>query len=493
MRSLLKLPTHYKLVDYTPGDCFSIEKYFSSYDQVRHKYVPLALVYDKEKKELKVPGGANPSIISKATGFKIHTVYTHDEYDEISIRSTMFPKNDLQKDMVQFLIGEGKYVDNKNYRQLVCNAETGEGKTFAAITTMTYHRCKMIVIVNRKNIKNNWINEILKFTDIDKARILDCDTLAIRKIAEGSLNCDKYNAFVVIHRSINRVAATSGWNIIRAFFRNIRVGLKVYDEANMEFVNSVYIDTNSNTFKTLYLTANMEKSGFRDNVVFTRSFAAVPKFNQYELGYTDSKKHIVFISIQYNSHPNIAQISSCKVKRYGWFSAKKFSEYQVNEDTYFFDIIDGLIDRFAIEKNMKMLILVSKIDSCNMIATHIASMHHKKLIGAYHSEVGDKLKKNILKTCDIIVSTGASLGFAETIKDLRVVVNCEAFRFKATGNQASGRLRRLENGETCYYIELVDRGFYSVIDQYNTRKPYYRTLFKALYELSYDSNGLKGV
>lgn len=482
MKSIIKYKTHYSVKDYRIGDFPKLERYFCVYNKVTHKYESLAIIYDKDSRELRFPGGANEYAVRSLSGSFIDYDNSYDLYDNISIRITIPPRNDLQKDMVKFLIGEGDYKWNKNCSQLACNAETGEGKTYAAISTMTYMRCRMLVVVNRKNIKENWINEICKFTDIDKIRVLDIDSSIIVDIVEGRIDPSKYYAFVVIHRTIQRVATTHGWNYITKFFQLLKIGLKVYDEANMEFANSVFIDCFTNTYRTLYLTANMEKSSIDDNIVFQNCFKSVPKFDQYKLGYTESKRHIIMIAVVYNSNPSYDDQQNCINGLYG-FNPKSYSEYQITDDKHFFGIVDMLCEKFTLSNKMRSLILVSKIKSCSILAEYIKKKFPDINVGIYNSSISKKDKETVLETSDLIVSTIASLGFSETISNLRFVLNCEAFRFKATGNQASGRLRRLFNGDDCYYVELVDEGFSSIKSQFKARIKYYKKLFKEIIKL----------
>ena len=482
MKSIIKYKTHYSVKDYHIGDFPKLERYFCVYNKVTHKYESLAIIYDKESRELRFPGGANEYAVRALSGSFIEYDNSYDVYDNISIRITIPPRNELQKDMVKFLIGEGDYKWNKNCSQLACNAETGEGKTYAAISNMTYMRCRMLVVVNRKNIKENWINEICKFTDIDKARVLDVDSSIIIDIVEGKIDPSKYYAFVVIHRTIQRVASTHGWKYISKFFELIRIGLKVYDEANMEFANSVFIDCFTNTYRTLYLTANMEKSAVEDNIVFQNCFKGVPKFDQYKLGYTESKRHIIMIAILYDSHPSYEDQKMCMNGLYG-FNPKSYSEYQVTEDDKFFEVVRTTVEKFTVNNNMRSLVLVSKIKACSIVADFIKKEFPDIEVGIYNSSISKKDKEYVLENSKLIVSTIQSLGFSETITGLRFVLNCEAFRFKATGNQASGRLRRLFTGDDCYYAEIVDEGFSSIRSQFRSRIKYYKKLFKEIIKL----------
>ena len=101
-------------------------------------------------------------------------------------------------------------------------------------------------------------------------------------------------------------------------------------------------------------------------------------------------------------------------------------------------------------------------------------------IGVYNSSIDKHEKQRVLDEDQLIISTSASLGFSETIANLRLVINCEAFRSKITGNQASGRLRRLGDDIMCYYVELVDTGFASIRAQFKERESRYKKQFKEI-------------
>ena len=488
MDRLLKHQTHYSLTEYKKGECYELEVAFSVYVKFPRsgygKYEPVGLIHDKESGTLYLPGGANPYMIEKITGLKTIKLATHDDYDLISIRPKATPFNDLQKEMVQWLIGEGKYVENKNHSQLACNAQTGQGKTYAAIMLMSYFKAKTIVIVNRENIRNIWVGEMLKFTDIDVKRIAVLKTDTIDAIIKGEFDTSQYVAFVVLHQTLRAYAKKSeyGWRSISELFRKLKVGLKIYDEANQEFANTLHVDAYTNTFKTVYLTATMQRAGDQENKVFQRAFKTVPKFDPYALGYTDAKKHITMLVIKYNSHPPVSVVSEC-LKGGRGFNSKTYSDYQVYQDPRFFEILFELTEKFAVTNKFRTLILVSKINSCEIIAERLKETFPEKKIGIYNSSIHPTEKKRVVSECDIIVSITKSLGFAETIPYLKAVLNFEAFSFVGTGDQASGRLRFLY-GDNCWYVEIADLGFLSIRKQLNKRLRAYKGIYKDIIQLN---------
>lgn len=478
MREIIKYSTHMQVPDYEIGDCGALEGILSKYNKLYHRREPIAMDYNEDTTTLYIPSGLGQDYVRYLLQRNVVENETFDSYQPMSIRLTGFPRSELQNDLIKFLIGLDKYQFNRNLTQLVGNAETGEGKTFCAIAALAFLQMKTIIIVNRKNIVKNWIDSIDQYTDIDRRRILELNSSNIAKIMKNPTLTKKYRIYVVTHRTLWSNGNTHGWDFIGSLFRNLGVGLKIYDEAHMEFHNMMMIDFHTNTRKTFYLTANMERSGWDENNVFQRVFKSVPRFDQVKLGYTESKRHITMFVNKYNSHPSVKDMSACKGVQ--GFNKNSYSDYQVERDDQFFDILDRYVDMMTVKKGYRTLILVSKISSCEIIKEHFAQLYPNLSIGVYNSSIDKKEKQRVLDEDELIISTSASLGFSETIANLRVAINCEAFRSKITGNQASGRLRRLGDDIMCYYIELVDTGFSSIRAQFKEREARYKTQFKEI-------------
>jgi hypothetical protein len=279
---------------------------------------------------------------------------------------------------------------------------------------------------------------------------------------------------------LDNIAKERGWEAIHQLFMKLKIGLKIYDEAHKEFLNTTYIDCYTNTKKTIYLTATPKLSSPKANYIFQNVFKRIPKFNQRALGYLDAKKHIQMLVILYDSRPSMDAIHRCFNARLKYFSAKEHSIYQIEEDPFFFIILEELVDKMVIRNGFRTLILVSRIRACDEICKAIYDRFKIK-VGTYHSKMSKNEKEKVLKECKVIVSTNQSLGLGETIPELQFVLNCESHR--NYGDQASGRLRRFEDGRPCIYGELVDCGFKSIVKQWRDRRKHYMTIFREVIEL----------
>ena len=250
MREIIKYSTHMQVPDYEIGDCGALEGILSKYNKLYHRREPIAMDYNEETSTLYIPSGLGQDYVRYLLQRNVVENESFDSYQPMSIRLTGFPRSELQNDLIKFLIGLDKYQFNRNLTQLVGNAETGGGKTFCAIAALAFLQMKTIIIVNRKNIVKNWIDSIDTYTDIDRRRILELNSSNIAKIMKNPALTKKYRIYVVTHRTLWSNGNTHGWDFIGSLFRNLGVGLKIYDEAHMEFHNMMMIDFHTNTRKT---------------------------------------------------------------------------------------------------------------------------------------------------------------------------------------------------------------------------------------------------
>lgn len=476
MNAIVKHPTHISITGYEIGECKRIENaYVYRENWAIHK---VGITYDPDTKELRIFGGANIQFIQKLSGgLPVIIDPCYDPYKKIQIRLEAYPRSELQKNMIQFLIGSGDWDYTKHATQISCNAETGEGKTFCTIALMSFLKVRTMVIINREKIRQTWLSEIMNFTDLNEKNILVIDKGSILEdILNDEFDDKQYLAFLIVHRMLNTFASKYGWEAVHQVFLKLGIGLKIYDEAHMEFANTTMIDCYTHTAKTLYLTATPKLSNPKANFIYQHIFQTIPRFDQRALGYTDSKRHITMLCFMYDSHPDIDWKGRCFNSYRKCFVAKEHSIYQVTEDPYFMDIIEETIEKMAVKNKFRSIIFVSRILSCDIIADKLNKTFAGKIkAGSYHSKKSASEKEDIMKNCDVIVSTNASLGLGVTIDNLQFVFNCEAHR--NLGDQSSGRLRRYGEGLQFYYAELVDCGFKSITKQWNSRRKHYREIF----------------
>lgn len=450
--------------DYTPGDCQQLEKMLSTWDPTYFKVKNIGMEYNEETKTLYIPRGMDVSYIEYLLGRRHKLIVDPNESEKASIRLMVEPRNGIQNKSIAFLMGEGKFKTKKN-SQLALNLDTGDGKTYCVIAGLTFMRTKAMILTHADSIKDQWRESLLKMTDILESQIINVSgSKVIRKIMamKGTL---PWKVFLVNRRTIQSYAKAEGWDAVDEFFKKTKIGVKVFDEAHIEFATMMHIDFHSNVKKTIYLTANFERSEFRENIVFKTSFKNIPKFGKETRA--EKERHIVYVPAFYNSNPDYSIRGYMKGPR--GFDKNKYCEYQMSDDT-FHEKLKFLVSSLYKDNSNKLLIMTSKISSTEAVKEFINKEFPQFTCGVYNSSMNDKDKAETLKM-DIISSTPKSLGTGNDIPGLRFIINAEAYTSTVQANQSAGRLRALESGAKTFYIEMVDSGFPDVTRMYKKRLP----------------------
>lgn len=468
--------TSIEIPNYTIGDNLNLERQLSVWDKIYHKYIPKGYMID-DNGTLKLPRGIDLSYIEKTFNRPLEIDYECDKYDSISLKLKIEPRDDIQRNSISFLIGEANFKYTQRYSQLSLNLDTGDGKTYCCIAALTFLKMKTMIITHQNGIKNQWLTSLLKMTNIDPQFILDINgSKVIDKILQDKLK-GTYKIFLINHRTLYKYAQNNGWGSISELFKKLKIGLKIFDEAHLEFTNLINVDLNTNTKKTIYLTANFNRSEYKEDQVFNLCFKNIAKYGIETR--SEKRKHIVYLGYIFNSKPSLD--TQIKVKGSFGFDKNKYIDYQLSKPI-FLDALKSILD-YLMKKEGKILILLSKIDATEHVADFLINSINGKTIAVYNSTKSASEKEEALNS-DIIVSTPTSLGVGSDIKGLRSVIMTEPYSSKIKGNQAAGRLREIPDEKTMY-VEMVDKGFSYVQNMYKNRLPVFKKKCVSLFEIEY--------
>lgn len=263
-------------------------------------------------------------------------------------------------------------------------------------------------------------------------------------------NTRRYKIFLITHSTLNDYAAENGWDAVGELFRALKIGLKIYDEYHYNFDNMIYIDTHTNTYKTLYLSATPARSSEGENLIFQYCFKNIPSIDTFN---PDRDPHTDYLAILYSSEPTPYEISACK-NQYG-LDRNKYTNYVLRKDNF------QLLLHYLINKiygiNGKILIYIGTNSAITFIKDWIIE-HYPELrtkIGVFTSITPPEQKREQLNK-KIILSTTKSCGAAIDIYNLKIAILLdEPFKSEVLAVQALGRLR----GKDTRFIECVDKGF----------------------------------
>lgn len=487
MNKIVVNRTYTSIPNYNIGDDEFLENQLSIWDKVYFRHNNIGFQWNEETKELRIPRSYSVnSLSSRFRELPMEFNYEHDPEAKVVYTLKYMPKNNIQKKAISFLLGDGDFAYSKKYSQLSLNLDTGDGKTYCTIAYLTFVKTTSMIITHNNSIKGQWYESFLKFTSLSENHILDIDgSSAITKILKMLDKKDTlpYKVYLVNHATIRNYAKKHGWDSIKELFIKLKIGVKVFDEAHLEFANLISIDLNTNTKRTLYLTANFKRDGIEESKIFKLCYGHVVSYGVETRN--DKRKHIKYLGVLFNTYPSIQDQAS--VKNIHGFDKNRYCDYLIEKDEFF-----NVVTRFtklSFKNKGKVLILLSKIHAGEIMKEHLDYVFKEeninKTVSIYNSKISHEDKEKALMS-DVIISTQKSLGTGNDIPGLRTVIMTEAYSSKIIANQTSGRLRVYSDEDDSFYIELVDIGFNRAYKMYKSRLSVFKKKCKELAEITHN-------
>lgn len=440
--------------NYNLGECQSLERNFQVWNQTYHRYEILGMYYDKENRRLYLPRGIDIYKIKGYLNEKYHDVIEPNAYKNIdTILMKCPPRDELQKVALRFACGVNEYEDNYDKSQLCLSLQTGKGKTYVSIATASFLKIKSIVITHSNTLLNQWKDNILEYTSLNKDDILFINGSQMMNMIlnNKSQKAEKAKIFMCTHATIRSFADTYGWNKLNKVFENLGIGIKFIDEAHKNFNNMLMIDFFTNVYKTYYVTATPQRSDWKENRIYQLSLKNVPNIDLFN---EDEDPHTSYLAIKWNSRPNAMQISSCH-NSYG-LDRNKYVDY-VTQQPNFFKIMTIVMD-MVIKCNGRVLMYIGTNEGILRVYKWIGENYPEFLgsVGIFTSLVSKEEKLGRERPKKLLLSTTKSAGEGEDIKGLKMtILVAEPFKSEVLARQTLGRTR----DRNTMYIELVDMGF----------------------------------
>lgn len=470
--------------NYIKGDNIRFENMLSVYDELYHTVTPIGYYYEEELHELRVPAGIGINTVAKMLRREPDVDYAADEPRKAIINLKVEPRNQLQKELVGYLSGEGAFRCNAKYSQICVVAGTGEGKTYCAIAALSFLRVTTMVITNSSKLRLHWKSKVMEYTMLAESDIMIIDSSSKIERLMKQTKPVKYKLFSTTHDSLESYAKKYSWVAVGEFFKAMGIGCNIIDEVHLCFASTVKILTHTNCMKTFILTATFQRTDYKQNKIFQYIFSSIPKYIQKEREKDEnggSQKHITGLMVIYDSNPSLAVELSCDGPK--GVNKFKYADYLVEQDPEFFNVLGTYLVYFANHCNAKTMIFCGSINACEAIANYANNVCKGKTVGIYHSKVKAKQseKDKILDVSDIIVTISNSLGTGADVDKIHCIINVESYRSEVASEQNPGRLRNLMNDDKpYYYVEIINKGFKKVYNQFKSRKKIFSTNFKKI-------------
>jgi superfamily II DNA or RNA helicase len=434
----------YKVDEYPELDNWYLKAY-TAIDKFSQKEIPCGYLVDNNK--LYLPKGSIISKLESILGIKAVYNSESDPYENMNkqFKSLYDPRDKLQEDSIEFLIKDTNH-------QLALNLSAGYGKSFCVAYSSTELNERTIIITHNESIKQQWINTYSKMFNYGNKDLMN---IAGSSIMEGIIDdtISPANVYFVNHQTLRSYLSQYNGYALHKFFKKLNVGIKVYDEAHLEFANIILIDFFSNTKRAWYLTATFDRSDKTESICFKRAFSSVSTFGEFE-SKEQFQKHVIYHVVNINSR--ISPKDRAKVAGYQGLTGASYAKYAffTDQNNTAYNAILIILNKVK-DIEGKILIFVSLIDAVDNVAKKIKKDFPDKSIGVFHSKIDKDEKESSIKK-DIIISTIKSCGTGRDIPGLRIIISTEPIASKVIAEQMIGRLRPYAKDKDTYFFDLID-------------------------------------
>lgn len=444
--------------NYILGESQQLERMFSKYDPITHKFTLEAVYYDEENKRLYIPGGTDMYKIKKYLNENYYTRIDPQPYaNTVPIKLKYGPRDQEQIQALSFMCSVNQYNDLNGSTQKMLSLTTGKGKTYCSIATIAFFQIKSIIITDSNTLLSQWKNNILEYTNLSESDIFSINGSELcNMILNGSSNkANNASIYLCSHGTLRSFGSRYGWDKLSRLFEKLEIGLKFFDEAHLSFDNMLMIDYFTNVWQTFYVTATPARSDYRENQIFQISLKNVPMIDLFN---EDKDPHTSYICIKWNSNPSATDISYCKHRVYK-FDRIKYVHYLIRKKE-FYDMLRVAMDLIlkCINKGGKVLVYIATNEGILAVYKWIGNNYPELLgdVGIFTSLV-DKDEKLYNKSHKkLLLSTSKSAGVGQHIEGLKMtMVIAEPYKSKVLAQQSLGRTRDNDS----FYIEFLDMGF----------------------------------
>ena len=352
--------------------------------------------------------------------------------------------------------------------------QTGGGKTATVIKTLSVLQKRALITMSR-NIKQ-WVSEIKKFTNLtdDDIYVLQggasiitlletIDTSRFPKIIIGSNKtlkqwCDQQGGYEDI----------PPFTDICSLFD---IGIRVIDEAHLNFYSNLIMDLQINPAITIPLTATFDVNDRKIKTIFDRYYPERIRF-----GENDYRRYVDIYAYSYITGYNDVPLRRLKTQE--GYNHSRFEAWLLKNVSKLAHIYENvyrvIIDSHYInirQPEDKMLIFCSTRQMCRCIANMIQDDYPDEKCGAYLGETDE----SVLDDLSIIVTTYLSGGVGTDIKNLRTVLLTISMKSRPANEQILGRLRELPD-RTPEFVYIYHKGIPNQVDHATARHSIYRPL-----------------
>lgn len=336
--------------------------------------------------------------------------------------------------------------------------------TFCSGTGLCKHKTKTLIIMHRDSLRKQWLNSLYNMNGLSSKEVHEiASSEELYNIAHNKHDFD-YDVYLMTHatfraglRRIQKIQ--DAMNITK----NLGIGLKIIDEAHLEFRDTLLMDFIFNVKRNIYLTATDGRSSKEENSIFRHVFSNCLYYKPSTM-LTDNlpKKWVNYISVFVDSkcNPNIYRYRVAGGRGMNNASYGKWVIAYDKKKTHFKCCRDILKLIYEKDSHAKVLLFMPLIDLCEECAYFLKMELGKDPSFDYDLDIrtinskNSKADNEYSKRSDVIVTTIASCGTGTDIPGITSIISCSPYVSGITAQQVHGRIRYC--GKICEYYDIVD-------------------------------------
>lgn len=436
-------------------------------DEYSEETKTLGFLYDEETDTIFLHKGVDLNYLLKLLGNDCEVRY--DLYDEcrdmeFEFEEVIAPRSDEQVDVINFICGQQDHASNINASQIFLVKKPGFGKTFCSGYGLGKYGKKTLIIMHRDTLRTQWVESLYKMNGLNSSYVHEIDSSEeLYEIATGEYK-PNYDVYLMTHATFRAGLKRIGsMKLAMNIGKNLGIGLKIIDEAHLEFKDTILMDFIFNVKRNLYLTATDGRSSKDENSIFRHVFSSCVYYKPSAM-LTDNrpKKWVNYYGVEVNTHLNkniyryrVVGSKSMTPASYGQWVIKRDKTLQHFKCCR--DIVKLL---FKEDQYAKLIIFMPLIDLCEECAYFLTMELQKDPEFPYDVDIRTINSKNskkdneLAKHSDIIVTTIGSCGTGTDIPGITGIISCSPFCSKIIASQVFGRIRYC--GKICSYYDIWD-------------------------------------
>lgn len=329
---------------------------------------------------------------------------------------------------------------------------------------MCLWKTKTLIITHRDSLRVQWINSLYNMSGMSSKEVHEITSSEeLYNIAMGIIDL-KYDVYLLTHATFRAGMKRIGiMTLAQNITKNLGIGLKIIDEAHLEFRDTILMDCVFNVCRNIYLTATDGRSQKEENHIFRHVFANAVYYKPSAfLNDNLPKKWVNYITIGVNTHvpPNIYKFRVVGGKGMNPASYGRWVIKNDKKNTHFKCCTELVRSLYMEDEHAKVIIFMPLIELCQdcafWITKHLSrdkSFPYDLTIRTINSS-NSKRENEMNKRADVIVTTIASAGTGTDIPGITDIICCSPFVSKISAEQIFGRIRYIP--KNCHYYDIYD-------------------------------------